>query len=139
MKACNLEALGDRSDQGTPDSLRVGPSSPIFSQGHGLPSVSTRPARAEMLRTRCPCTVQHHFPLESCPPSHPLPPAWRTPAIFQSSRLQPLAISPTPTHFTLNQVLTLTISLLTRVPPLPPCAFFPDQEGGKKKTQPCML
>lgn len=73
MKGCNPEALGNRSDQGTRDSLLVGTSSPTLSQGHGLPSISTCPARAEMLRTRCPCTKQHHFPFEFCPPSPPPP------------------------------------------------------------------
>ena len=72
MKACNPEALGDHSDQGTPDSLLVGTSSSTLSQGHGLPGISTHPARAEMLRTRCreQCSI---LPLESCPPSHPPP------------------------------------------------------------------
>ena len=73
MKACNPEALGNCSDQGTRDSLLVGTSSPTLSQGHGLPSVSTRPARAEMLRTRHPCTKQHHFLFKSRPPSPPHP------------------------------------------------------------------
>ena len=52
---------------------RAASSSPTLSQGHGLPSVSTRPARAEMLRTRHPCTKQHHFLFKSRPPSPPPP------------------------------------------------------------------
>lgn len=134
MKGCNPEALGNRSDQGTRDSLLVGTSSPTLSQGHGLPSISTCPARAEMLRTWCPCTKQHHFPFEFCPPSPPPPTCVEDTSNFPVIQTRTFGISPTLTHFSLNQVLTLTISLLTRVPPLPPCAFFPDQEGGKKPT-----